>query len=131
MITVFHASEALFQSGWFIESALTQMIVLISLRTRRVFFRSRPDTLFGGAVAAVALLTLLIPFLPVSSAIGFTAPPLGMVLMLFALGALYLGSLELVKRAPWSGFDRGPVAPSNISTVSTAQAPQSAETRAR
>ena len=131
LITVFHASEALFQSGWFIESALTQMIVLISLRTRRVFFRSRPDTLFGGAVAAVALLTLLIPFLPVSSAIGFTAPPLGMVLMLFALGALYLGSLELVKRAPWSGFDRGPVAPSNISTVSTAQAPQSAETRAR
>lgn len=108
LVTVFHASESLFQSGWFIESALTQMIVLITLRTRRAFFRSRPDALFGGAVLAIALITLAIPFLPFAGAIGFTAPPLGMVLLLFALAAVYLGSLELVKRAPWSGFDRGP-----------------------
>ncbi|QNE46724.1 magnesium-translocating P-type ATPase [Glaciihabitans sp. INWT7] len=107
LITVFHASESLFQSGWFIESALTQMIVLVTLRTRRAFFRSRPDTLFGAAVLAIALLTLVIPFLPLAAAIGFTAPPFGMVALLFALAAVYLGSLELVKRAPWSGFDRG------------------------
>jgi Mg2+-importing ATPase len=109
LIAVFHASQSLFQSGWFIESALTQMIVLITLRTRRTFFRSRPDALFGGAVLTIAFLTLAIPFLPIAGAIGFTAPPLGMVLMLFALAAVYLGSLELVKRAPWSGFDRAPV----------------------
>ncbi|MFM9917949.1 magnesium-translocating P-type ATPase [Lacisediminihabitans sp. H27-G8] len=108
LITVFHASESLFQSGWFIESALTQMIVLVTLRTRRSFLRSRPDALFGGAVLAIALLTLVIPFLPVAAAIGFTAPPLGMIALLFSLAAVYLGSLELVKRAPWSGFDRGP-----------------------
>lgn len=105
LITVFHASESLFQSGWFIESALTQMVVLVTLRTRRAFFRSRPDALFGGAVLAIALLTLVIPFLPFAGAIGFTAPPLAMVLVLFALAGIYLGSLELVKRAPWSGFD--------------------------
>jgi len=108
LVTVFHASESLFQSGWFIESALTQMIVLITLRTRRAFFRRRPDALFGGAVLAIALITLAIPFLPFAGAIGLTAPPLGMVLLLFALAVVYLGSLELVKRAPWSGFDRGP-----------------------
>lgn len=108
LVTVFHASESLFQSGWFIESALTQMIVLITLRTRRAFFRSRPDALFGGAVLAIALITLAIPFLPYAGAIEFTAPPLGMVLLLFALAVVYLGSLELVKRAPWSGFDCGP-----------------------
>ncbi|MHC5796405.1 magnesium-translocating P-type ATPase [Lacisediminihabitans sp. FW035] len=107
LITVFHATESLFQSGWFIESALTQMIVLISLRTRRAFFRSRPDALFGAAVLGIALLTLAIPFLPFAGAIGFTAPPVGMVLVLFGLAAVYLASLELVKRAPWSGFDRG------------------------
>lgn len=111
LITVFHASEALFQSGWFIESALTQMIVLVTLRTRRSFFRSRPDALFGGAVLAIALLTLAIPFLPFAGALGFTAPPLAMVLLLFTLAAVYLGSLELVKRAPWSGFDRAPTPP--------------------
>lgn len=108
LVTVFHASESFFQSGWFIESALTQMIVLITLRTRRAFFRRRPDALFGGAVLAIALITLAIPFLPFAGAIGLTAPPLGMVLLLFALAVVYLGSLELVKRAPWSGFDRGP-----------------------
>ena len=107
-VTVFHASVSLFQSGWLIESALTQMIVLITLRTRRAFFRSRPDAVFGGAMPAIALITRAIPFPPFAGAIGFTARPLSMVLLLFALAAAYLGSLELVKRTPWSGSDRGP-----------------------
>lgn len=129
LITVFHASESLFQSGWFIESALTQMIVLVTLRTRRAFFRSRPDALFGGAVLAIALVTLAIPFLPFAGAIGFTAPPLPMVLLLFGLAALYLASLELVKRASWSGFDRASTLPA--AAVSSVPAPELARTDAR
>ena len=34
-----------FRTGWFIESLLTELVIALVVRTRRVFFRSRPGTL--------------------------------------------------------------------------------------
>ena len=51
MLWIFHAGEGLFQTGWFIESMVTQTLVVFCIRTRRLFFRSRP----GGFLAAMNL----------------------------------------------------------------------------
>ena len=45
LLLVFHANEALFQTGWFIESLATQVLVIFVLRTRRNPLRSRPHPL--------------------------------------------------------------------------------------
>ena len=42
LLHLFGAGEALFQTGWFIESITTQVLVVFAIRTRRRFFRSRP-----------------------------------------------------------------------------------------
>ena len=42
MLAFFHAGEVLFQTGWFIESMVTQTLVVFCIRTRRLFFRSKP-----------------------------------------------------------------------------------------
>ena len=42
LLHLFGAGEALFQTGWFIESITTQVLVVFAIRTRRQFFRSRP-----------------------------------------------------------------------------------------
>ena len=102
---VFHAPEAVFQSSWFIESALTQMVVLVSLRTSRFFLRSRPDAVFLGATVAIAVLTFAVPFLPFAGFFGFSAPSPGILATLVAIAVVYLASTELVKRFPWTGFD--------------------------
>jgi len=39
---LFGAGEALFQTGWFMESITTQVLVVFAIRTRRPIFRSRP-----------------------------------------------------------------------------------------
>src|SRR6202042_3044869 len=39
----FHAGEALFHTGWFVESLATQTLVLFIIRTPRSPFRSRPS----------------------------------------------------------------------------------------
>ena len=45
MLRVFHAGETLFQTAWFVESLVTQSLVIFVIRTRRVpFFRSRPQS---------------------------------------------------------------------------------------
>ena len=54
MIFVFHANAALFQSGWFVESLLTQTLIVFAIRTRRVpFFRSRPSAALAGTSLGV------------------------------------------------------------------------------
>src|SRR5581483_5870619 len=44
MLRVFHAGPVLFRSGWFVESLVTQTLVIFVIRTRRVpFFKSHPS----------------------------------------------------------------------------------------
>ncbi len=42
LLLALHASETQFQSGWFIESAITELLILLVIRTQKPFFHSRP-----------------------------------------------------------------------------------------
>ena len=63
LLLVFHASEATFQTSWFMISLLTELAVVLVLRTHRPAFRSRPSRLLLWSTLAVAAATLAIPFL--------------------------------------------------------------------
>ena len=72
LLLVFHANEATFQTSWFLISLLTELAVVLVLRTRQPFLRSRPSRLLLWSTLAVAAGTLSIPFLgPLSSVFGF------------------------------------------------------------
>jgi len=43
MLKVFQAHEALFHTGWFIESLATQVLVIFIIRTRKNPWKSRPN----------------------------------------------------------------------------------------
>jgi Mg2+-importing ATPase len=93
------AQEALFQTGWFIESLATQVLVIFVIRTRHRPWSSRP----GVALASTALLTVaiaaILPLTPLGHHFGFVSPPAKFYLILAALTALYLIVAEIVKRA--------------------------------
>ena len=55
---MFHAHEGLFQTGWFVESVLSASLIVLVVRTRRVFYRSRPGAWLLRATVLVALLVL-------------------------------------------------------------------------
>lgn len=95
----FDADEATFHSAWFVVSLLTELAVLLVLRTRLAAWRSAPSGLLLGATGVVFLLALCIPYLgPISALFGFV-PLQGSLLafMLMLLGA-YLVCTELAKR---------------------------------
>ena len=72
LLLVFHADQATFQTFWFIVSLLTELAVVLVLRTHRPAFRSRPSVLLLWTTLAVAAATLAIPFLgPLSAVFGF------------------------------------------------------------
>jgi Mg2+-importing ATPase len=74
LLLVFHANEASFQTGWFIESLATQVLVIFVLRTRRNPLRSHPHPLLATTSLAIVVMAVLLPFTPLGAWFGFVPP---------------------------------------------------------
>jgi Mg2+-importing ATPase len=98
LLRVFKSSEALFHTGWFVESLATQTLVLFVIRTAANPLRSRPSLALTVTTIAVVLAGLVIPFSPLAAPLGFVPlPPTYFGFLAFAT-VTYLGFVELVKR---------------------------------
>ena len=98
MLRVFHAGEALFHTGWFVESLATQVLVIFVIRTQGNPFRSRPSTLLTVTSLSAVLIGALLPFTVLGTRLGFVPLPWGFFLVLAAMVVAYLAGVEVVKR---------------------------------
>jgi len=94
----FHASETLFRSGWFVESTLTELTVMMVLRTRRRFWRSKPGSGLFWSSAILAVTTVVIPYTGFGRVIGLGALPANLLLLLFGLICVYAVLNEIAKK---------------------------------
>lgn len=97
MIKIFQANEALFQTGWFIESLATQVLVIFIIRTRKNPLKSRPNPWLTICSLLVVVLAILLPFTPLGTYLGFVVPPLQFFLILAGMVIIYLLAVEKVK----------------------------------
>jgi Mg2+-importing ATPase len=98
LLLVFHADQATFQTSWFIVSLLTELAVVLVLRTHRPAFRSKPSRLLLWATVAVVIVTLAIPFLgPLSSAFGFVPLSMFEIGTMIAIVVGYIAATEGAK----------------------------------
>jgi Mg2+-importing ATPase len=98
MLKLFKAGEALFHTGWFIESMATQVLVIFIIRTRRNPFRSRPNAWLTTTSLAVVMMAVALPFTPAGGYLGFVAPPPLFFVILLGLVCGYLMAAEVAKR---------------------------------
>ncbi|MGE5232075.1 MAG: HAD-IC family P-type ATPase, partial [Deltaproteobacteria bacterium] len=98
MLRVFRAGEALFQTGWFLESLATQILVIFVIRTRRSPLGSRPSALLTAASLGVVAVTLLLPYTGLGARVGLVPLPAGFFLVLMGMVAVYLVAAEGAKR---------------------------------
>ena len=94
----FNATEAMFQTGWFIELLATQVLVIFVIRTRRNPFRSRPNPLLAATSLAVAAAGIVLPYTVIGRWFGFVPLPLTFLAALGAMVVCYLVLAEGVKR---------------------------------
>ena len=97
LLHLFGAGQALFQTGWFIESITTQVLVVFAIRTRRRFFLSKPHTFLVTLALAAAAVAIALPLLPLGGWFGFVAPPKMFFVYLVGATAAYLMLVEFVK----------------------------------
>src|SRR5204863_2234376 len=98
LLKVFHAGEALFQTGWFIESIATQVLVIFIIRTAKNPFRSRPNKWLTATSLTVVAVAAILPLTGIGTYFGFAAPPLAFYAAVAAMAATYLIVVEFVKR---------------------------------
>jgi Mg2+-importing ATPase len=98
LLKVFHASEQLFHTGWFVESLATQTLVIFVIRTAGNPLRSRPSAALTATALLVAITGGLLPFTPLASWLGFTPLPAAFFLFLIVVTAAYLLLVEVFKR---------------------------------
>jgi P-type Mg2+ transporter len=69
-------SASLFQTGWFVESLLTQTLIIHVIRTNRIpFLQSRSSWPLIVMSAVIMLVGISLPYLPVGRYLGFTPLP--------------------------------------------------------
>jgi len=98
LLFVAHAAEGQFQTGWFVESLLSELVIALVVRTRRPFFRSRPGKVLWVVTLIVGLVTLIIPYLPFGDVLGFTPLPAWLMASLVGITLLYIAAAEAVKK---------------------------------
>jgi Mg2+-importing ATPase len=99
LLRVFHASEALFHTGWFVESLCTQTLVLFVIRTYERPWRSRPSRPLTASVVGIAALGAVLPVLPIARVLGFVPLPASYYAFVAVATVAYLGLVELAKHA--------------------------------
>lgn len=98
LIWVLHANADLFRTGWFIESVITEVLILLVIRTRRTFIKSAPGKLLLLTSLAVVLVTFIIPYLPFSIRLGLVPLPAKALGAVVLIAACYSFFSELTKK---------------------------------
>lgn len=102
LLYVFRASPEEFRTGWFIESLLTELVIALVVRTRHLFFRSRPGKLLLISTLIFIAITLILPYLPFISVFGFVPLPAPLMLAMLGLTAFYVLATEVTKKVFYS-----------------------------
>lgn len=98
LLLFFHAHDSLFQSGWFLESILTQVLVVFVIRTRlKPFKESKPASALIISAIIICFVALLAVIIPLAMFHFSRLQPL-QVLLLMSIVVIYLICAELIKQ---------------------------------
>ena len=106
LLLLLHANPKQFRTGWFLESVVSASLIVLVIRTRKPFYRSKPGTHLLYATFAIITATLVLPYVPLAGILGFTPVPPQFLLALSLILALYIATTEIAKALFYKREDR-------------------------
>ena len=100
LIYFFHAwhNAALFQTGWFVESILTQTLIVHVIRTAKVpFMQSWPSWALLGTTILIGLIGVWLPFTWLAHGFGMVPVPMTFLLILPLIMVAYITLTQWAK----------------------------------
>ncbi len=97
LLKVFNANEALFQTGWFLQSLATQTLVIHVIRSRHGFLKSRASIPLTVSTLAIVAIGFVIPYSGLAGFFGLVPLPPAVLGVIVPVIALYLAVVGSVK----------------------------------
>ncbi len=98
LLLVLHANEGQFRTGWFLESVISASMIVLVIRSRKPFFKSKPGKYLLIATLSIAVITLIFPFTPLGKVFGFSPLTFSTYLLLLMIVLIYIVAAEITKR---------------------------------
>jgi P-type Mg2+ transporter len=102
LLLFLHANQDQFRTGWFLESVISASLIVLVIRSRKPFFKSRPSQYLLMATLLVVAVTLLIPLTPLGKILGLPPLPVSFLLLIGIIVVGYILSAEMTKRIFYS-----------------------------
>ncbi len=97
LILLFKSGPQQFRTAWFTESVISACLIVLVVRTRKPFFRSRPSRpLFISNLVVIAA-TLALPYTPLSGPLQFEPLPPTIIAAIALISFLYVLTAEIGK----------------------------------
>ncbi len=97
LVTILHATQDQFRTGWFLESVISASLIVLVIRSRKPFFKSRPAKYLLIATLLTVIVTAVLPFTPVSGIFGFSRLPTSFLVLIGIIIIAYIITAEMAK----------------------------------
>lgn len=97
MLKILKTPPALFQTGWFMESLATQILIIFVIRTCKPVFQSKPHIFLIILAVLLVSIAMMIPYTCVGSYFGFVPPPFYFFMVFIGIIVVYLALVEKIK----------------------------------
>jgi Mg2+-importing ATPase len=99
LLLILRATKDQFRTGWFLESVISASLVVLVVRSRKPFFKSRPGKYLLMATLLIVGVTLIFPFTPLGKVFQFSPLPISFFLFMGTIVVLYIIAAEIAKRS--------------------------------
>jgi Mg2+-importing ATPase len=91
-------NQSLFHTGWFLESIITQTLIIYIIRTHKIpFIQSRPSKYLVLTSVTIVIIAIILPYTSLAGALGLVQPPAIFYLYLVLIVITYMLLVQLVK----------------------------------
>jgi len=98
LLFILHATQDQFRTGWFIESVISASLIVLVIRSRKPFFKSKPGKYLLTATLSITVVTLILPFTPLGEIFGFSPLSRSFLLLIGIIVFCYIITAEMAKR---------------------------------
>jgi P-type Mg2+ transporter len=98
VLKYFQATPEEFRSAWFTESVLSATFVILFIRTKHPFFKSKPSWLLTSLVFVVIGITLILPYTQIGSMFSLTPLKKEFYIAIYAIVITYVITVEIAKK---------------------------------
>jgi Mg2+-importing ATPase len=95
---ILRVNEQVFQTGWFIESVLSELLILFVVRSYKPFLKSKPSMPLLILTIISVSITIILPYLPVAGQLGLVPLPFYQLFVVLGIIVIYIITADWLKR---------------------------------